>query len=43
MGLHRPADDPAAERIEHDSEVQEAGRRRDICATSRASASSPSS
>jgi hypothetical protein len=30
MHLHRPADDPAAERIEHDSEIQEAGRGRDI-------------
>jgi hypothetical protein len=30
MGLHRPADDPAPERIEHDSEIQEAGRRRDV-------------
>ena len=28
--LHRPADDPTAERIEHDSEIQEAGSRRDI-------------
>src|SRR6202022_2278819 len=27
MRLHRPADDPTAERIEHDSEIQEAGRR----------------
>jgi hypothetical protein len=30
MRLHRPADDPTAERIEHDSQIQEAGRRRDI-------------
>jgi hypothetical protein len=30
MRLHSPADDPAAERVEHDSEIQEAGRRRDI-------------
>ena len=28
--LHRPADDPTAERIEHDSEIQEAAHRRDI-------------
>jgi hypothetical protein len=30
MRLHRPADDPTAERIEHDGEIQEAGHRRDI-------------
>ena len=30
MRLHRPADDPGAERVEHDSEIQEAGRRRDL-------------
>ena len=30
MRLHRPADDPTAERIEHDSEIQKAGCRRDI-------------
>ena len=30
MRLERPADDPPAERIEHDSKIQEAGRRRDI-------------
>src|ERR1700730_6774079 len=27
MRLHRPADDPTAERIEHDSEIQKAGCR----------------
>src|SRR6202007_897692 len=30
MCLHRPADDPTAERVEYDSEIQEAGHRRDI-------------
>jgi peptidoglycan/xylan/chitin deacetylase (PgdA/CDA1 family) len=30
MRLHRPADDPTAERIEHDSEIQEAGHCRNI-------------
>ena len=30
MRLDRPADDPTAERIEHDSEIQEASHRRDI-------------
>src|SRR6266404_2330320 len=33
MRLHRPADDPTAERIEHDSEIEKAGCRRDMSAT----------
>jgi adenylate cyclase len=34
MRLHRPADDPTAERIEHDSEIQEAGHCRTPVAVS---------
>ena len=29
-GCHRPANDPAAERIEHDRQIEEAGPRRNI-------------
>src|SRR5437660_3433695 len=30
VGFHRPADDPATPRVEHDGEIQEAGPRRDV-------------
>src|SRR6266446_3718658 len=30
MGFHRPADDAATPRVEHDGEIQEAGPRRDV-------------
>jgi hypothetical protein len=30
MGLHRPADNPAAERVEHHGQVEEAGPGRDV-------------
>jgi hypothetical protein len=29
-GCHRPADDPTAERIEHDRQIEEAGPRRNV-------------